>query len=186
MRYVVLFALCLLNGCAVPMVLPSHDARNLVKMSTTEIEVPSLVGRSYTLSLDTDRVVQPVGGFMDYQSKMVAPPAQTYVMSQPGLSFYEALAQTLEAQGASVQRVYRRSAFEAPATRLSLHVDHLEVHQWRTRSDGTFVLARALVRWTVDSGSMQTAELRIKLPAGADPLVALSRQLASEIVRSGS
>lgn len=178
-------------GCAVPLMLSSHhpDAILAAPVSPDAPPEPAFAGSAFVLRFDGDLSVTPVGAMLDDPRAAVTATQQTFVLPEPGLVLFEALATELEREQATVYRSYGPvSAVPSGAVVLGVRVDAIEFHHWRT-SDGEFHLVGAAVTWqlgaegTPADAPAQSDVVRAKVPPTRDAFAAAAVELAASLRR---
>lgn len=176
--------LLLFGACHTPMLLSGHHPRALAELPETAMppQLPTIEG-SYAVTLVRDDTLSPIGGHLDDHHKNINPVQQSYVLAQPGHVVAEGFAEALRGAGATVYRSYG-PVVPAPegVVVIALEVDHLEVHTWTTKDEGTLQLARGLVFASVDGAPPRRVDASVRIGSQGDVIEALAAALVVEVL----
>lgn len=182
-KWMALIIPVLLTASCAKYIMPTQDAKRLFGLPLSES--PRLYGlknKKIAIELVSDRTIQPMGAYADQLSPAFAI-QQVYAMSEPGYVFFEKLGEVMEAEGATVYRVYTPGA-EIPSelTPMLITIKAFEVHrQIPQPGDKTNFYARMIFDCEYGAAVFRDREIISVVPGYTDVFASLAKEFAAVV-----
>lgn len=133
-----------------PIVMLNHDPFNLMKMEESKtVDLINFQNDSIIMVFDSDRTTGPTGCLID--TKFPKNIEQTFLTSKPGYILFENICEAMEINNMVVYRAYNRNFIDKNIKTLHLRLDDFEFHQYLTKDDKLYSIARVNISlWSLE------------------------------------